>query len=89
MTSSLRFLIIDGYPPKSRDDLETSGMKLAWRLYADMLGQHLCDAVYDVVLPSDPGAELPSAGDLDRYVGIIWTGCNLSINDMENPSVSG
>ena len=89
MADPLRFLIIDGYPPKSRDDLVTAGMKLAWRLYADMLRQHLCDAVYDVLLPSDPGVELPPAGDLDKYAGIIWTGCNLSINDTDNPSVSG
>ncbi len=89
MADRLRFLIIDGYPRQSRDDLETAGMKLAWKLYADMLLQHLPDAAYDVVLPSDPGVELPSAGDLDRYAGIIWTGCNLSINDTDNPSVSG
>ncbi len=89
MTSSLQFLIIDGYPRQSRDALETAGMKLAWKLYADMLLQHLPDAAYDVVLPSDPGVELPPAGDLDKYAGIIWTGCNLSINDTDNPSVSG
>jgi GMP synthase (glutamine-hydrolysing) len=89
MTSSLQFLIIDGYPRQSRDALETAGMKLAWRLYADMLLQHLPDATHDVTLPSDPGVELPSAGDLDKYAGIIWTGCNLSINDTDNPSVSG
>jgi len=89
MADRLRFLIIDGYPQQSRDALETAGMKLAWKLYADMLLQHLPDAAYDVVLPSDPGVELPPAGDLDRYAGIIWTGCNLSINDTDNPSVSG
>jgi len=88
-TDSLRFLIIDGYPPQSRQELEQAGMKLAWKLYAEMLLQHLPDALYDVLLPSDPGVKLPPAHDLDIYAGIIWTGCNLSINDTENPSVSG
>ncbi len=37
MADRLRFLIIDGYPRQSRDALETAGMKLAWKLYADML----------------------------------------------------
>ncbi|TKJ38629.1 MAG: glutamine amidotransferase [Planctomycetes bacterium B3_Pla] len=89
MTNPLRFLIIDGYPKQSRDDLQAAGMKLAWKLYADMLLQHLPDAVYDVLLPSDPGVVMPPARDLGAYSGIIWTGCNLSINDTDNPSVSG
>jgi len=89
MTTLLRFLIIDGYSKQSRDDLQAAGMKLAWELYADMLGQHLPNAAYDILLPSDPDMEMPSAKDLSAYAGIIWTGCNLSINDTENPSVSG
>lgn len=88
MPDPLNFLIIDGYSQDSRDALESAGMKLAWKLYVDMLLQHLPDAVYDVILPSDPGVELPSASDLGNYAGIIWTGCNLSINDTDNPSVS-
>lgn len=89
MTTPLRFLIIDGYPKQSRDDLQTAGMKLAWGLYADMLVQHLPAVAYDILLPSDPDVEMPSAKDLSAYAGIIWTGCNLSINDTENPSISG
>jgi GMP synthase (glutamine-hydrolysing) len=84
----LRFLIIDGYPKQSRDDLQEAGMKLAWKLYADMLLQHLSEAVYDVLLPSDAGVDMPSADELHRYAGIIWTGCNLSIFDTANRSVA-
>ncbi len=89
MTHALRFLIIDGYSPESRANLEEAGMTLAWKLYADMLIQHQPDALYDVLLPSDPAFEFPQAQDLERYAGIIWTGCNLSINDTENRSISG
>jgi GMP synthase (glutamine-hydrolysing) len=89
MTGPLRFLIIDGYPKESRDELQQAGMKLAWELYAEMLVQHLSQAVYDVLLPSDPGVDMPSAKDLPRYAGIIWTGCNLSIFDTADPNVSG
>jgi GMP synthase (glutamine-hydrolysing) len=88
MTTPSRFLIIDGYPKHSRDELEQSGMKLAWKLYADMLLQHLPQAVYDVLLPSDHGADMPSAKALNGYAGIIWTGCNLTIYDTANQSVS-
>ena len=87
MTTSLRFLIIDGYPEQSRDDLQAAGMKLAWELYANMLLQHQPRAVYDVLLPSDPGVDMPSAKDLPRYAGIIWTGCNLTVYDTANRNV--
>lgn len=88
MKSPLRFLIIDGYPKQSRNDLQTAGMKLAWELYRDMLHQHLQEAIYDILLPSDPGVDMPSAKDLYNYVGIIWTGCNLTIYDTDNPNVT-
>ena len=87
MTIPLRFLIIDGYPKRSRDELEAAGMKLAWELYVDMLLQHQPQSVYDILLPSDPGVDMPSAKDLHRYAGIIWTGCNLTIYDTDNQSV--
>jgi GMP synthase (glutamine-hydrolysing) len=87
MTAPLRFLIIDGYPKHSRDELQDAGMKLAWKLYADMLLQHQSQAVYDVLLPSDPGVNMPSAKELHKYAGIIWTGCNLTIYDTANPNV--
>jgi GMP synthase (glutamine-hydrolysing) len=87
MTILLRFLIIDGYPKHSRDELEQAGMKLAWKLYADMLLQHLPQAIYDVLLPSDPDINMPSIKDLHEYAGIIWTGCNLTIYDTDNLSV--
>jgi len=87
VTGSLRFLIIDGYPKQSRDELQDAGMKLAWKLYADMLLQHLPQAVYDVLLPSDSGVVMPSAEDLHNYAGVIWTGCNLSIFDTASRSV--
>lgn len=82
-----KFLIIDGYSKQSRDHLELSGMILAWKLYANMLAQHLPGASYDILLPSDPEVIMPSMDDLRPYAGIIWTGCDLSINDTDNPSV--
>lgn len=87
MSSTISFLIIDGYSKASRDDLNAAGMQLAWKLYADMLQRHVPGAVYDVVLPSDPGVEVPTEKELEKYSGILWTGCNLCIFDETNPSV--
>jgi len=88
MSNSLHFLIIDGYPKVSRDELQTAGMRLAWELYADMLLQHMSDASYDVLLPADPGVEMPSGVGLEQYDGVIWTGCNLTIFDLDDTRVT-
>jgi GMP synthase (glutamine-hydrolysing) len=84
---SLKFLIIDGYSKQSRDDLEKAGMTFAWKLYANMLLRYLPQALYEVLFPSDNGIIMPDDSQLRKYCGIIWTGCNLSINDTGNPSV--
>ncbi len=83
-----RFLIIDGYSRQSRDDLVKAGMAYAWQLYVNMLQTYLPQAEYDVLLPSDEGVTTPNNSQLETYNGIIWTGCNLSVNDTDNPSVS-
>lgn len=82
----LHFLIIDGYPKKSRDHFDATGMPHAWRQYADMLLAHMPDAAYDVLLPSDEGSRLPDGAGLDSYAGVLWTGCNLTIYD-DDPRV--
>ncbi len=88
MKDSLRFLIIDGYPEQSRDELKEAGMSLAWKLYVDMLLAQQPGAAYDVLLPADPGVKMPSAKELEVFDGVIWTGCNLCVNDTDNPAVS-
>ena len=88
METMLHFLIIDGYSKASRDDLEAAGMQFAWKLYGDMLQRNLPEAEYDVLLPSDSGVKMPEQKELEKYSGILWTGCNLTIYDEENSSVS-
>ena len=87
MSSNLSFLIIDGYAKASRDGLNAAGMQLASKLYGGMLQRNLPEAEYDVLLPSDPGVNMPTEKELEKYSGILWTGCNLCIFDDENPSV--
>lgn len=87
MSSTVSFLIVDGYSKASRDDLDAAGMQLAWKLYAAMLQRNYPQAEYDVLLPSDPGIEIPTDKELEKYSGILWTGCNLCIFDESNQSV--
>jgi GMP synthase (glutamine-hydrolysing) len=78
MPSSLRFLIIDGYPKLSRDEFDGVGMKHAWLLYAEMLKKYLPDGEYRVWFPSDSAVPPDGLGPA-HYQGILWTGCNLTI----------
>ena len=85
----MRFLIIDGYPRESRDQFDAVGMRLAGKLYADMLLQSLPDAEYDIIFSSDPGIELPDERGLESYRGLLWPGCNLTVYHTEDERVSG
>jgi GMP synthase (glutamine-hydrolysing) len=79
MNDVLQFLIIDGYPEPSRKQFESVGMTLAGELYARLLLQHLPNAKYDLIYSSDPGNELPGKKNLEKYDGILWPGCNLTV----------
>ncbi len=81
----LRYLIIEGYPRAARDKLEVAGMKLAWRLFADMLLAWQPDAEFELLMACDEGTTLPRP--MADYDGIIWTGTTLTIFELDNPNV--
>lgn len=88
MADPMRFLIIDGYPKESRDQFDAVGMRLAAKLYADMLLQSLPDAVYDIIYSSDPGTVLPDERGLEAYNGLLWPGCNLTVYHADDERVT-
>ena len=77
----LRFLVIEG---------NTRGARLAHReaygltpseSYAEVIQAIERDAVCDIALPADEGANLPDAAGLESYDGIVLTGSHLNIYD--------
>jgi len=84
----MRFLIVDGYPAKSRDEFTEVGMRLAWELYRDLLIKHVPDAEYDVWLASDAPREAPGEREVRNYTGILWTGCNLTVYHTDDQRVT-
>ena len=79
MSLAPRFLVIDGYTKKSRDELVAGGASTAADLYAAMLRSFVPNADCDLLFPSDPGAGLPKGAALNAYDGVAWTGCSLTI----------
>ncbi len=86
MPKKLRFLITDGYPEPSREKFNDVGMRLAWELYRDMLGNYVPDAEVDVWFASDAPSDAPA--ELASYDGLLWPGCNLTVFDVEKESVT-
>ncbi|MCB0732703.1 MAG: type 1 glutamine amidotransferase, partial [Ignavibacteriae bacterium] len=41
--------------------------------------QHMPDAKYNIFYSSDPGVVLPKGEELDKYDGVLWPGCNLTV----------
>ena len=75
----MKFLLIDGYPEKSRLQFDTVGMTLAGKLYEKMLFQHMPDAETTILYTSDDSTLLPTLEVLKTYDGILWPGCNLTV----------
>ena len=78
----VRFLVIDGYTRKAREELVEGGASMAADLYSTMLARWSprpveCDALF----PSDENTNLPGVVELKSYDGIAWTGCSLGCND--------
>ncbi len=79
MSGNPRFLVVDGYVRKARDELAAGGATVAGPLYAAMLKATVPGAACDVLYASDPDAALPKGRALAGYDGVAWTGCSLTI----------
>jgi len=79
MTTSLRFLVVDGYARQGREDLQAGGASSAGQLYERMLRECSPGCDVDVVYPADPDSRLDHGKGLDQYDGVAWTGSSLTI----------
>ncbi len=78
----MTYLVVDGYPESARDDLRNAGASTGGDLYLRMLKQREPEAVAETIFPADQEA-LPTAEELKRYRGILWTGCNLCLHQPD------
>ncbi len=83
----VKLLVVEGYARESRFTLTESGMALASDLYRSMLQSIAPNATVDVATPADVDTSLPLGVELKSYDGVAMTGSNLSVLDVDNPSV--
>lgn len=88
VVSPLKVLVIDGYPPEGRADLEAGGASTAGKLYIDLLNKSApygIEIASDVVYPADGDFQKPN---LSKYHAVAWTGCSLTIHDVSDTRVT-
>ena len=78
---ALRLLVVEGNMRDARErHLATFG-KICGQSYADTLTALAPDAICDICMPADDGANLPDAGGLEGYDGVALTGSALNMYD--------
>ncbi|MBV9567741.1 MAG: type 1 glutamine amidotransferase [Hyphomicrobiales bacterium] len=78
---SLRLLVVEGNARGAREAHQAGFGKTPSQSYADILVSIAPDAVCDICLPADSGANLPNGRGLEEYDGIAITGSALNIYD--------
>ena len=75
---SLRFLVVEGNVEGPRERHRDTFGKTYAESYGAVLQSIEKDAVYDIALPADAGANIPDAAGLEGYDGIFLTGSALN-----------
>jgi GMP synthase (glutamine-hydrolysing) len=78
---ALRFLVVEGNTRAARErHAEAYGLTPA-ASYAAVLQEIEPGILCDIALPADEGANLPDAGGLESYDGVVLTGSALNVYD--------
>lgn len=85
MSSTPRFLVVEGNVKEASEALEKSGATPFGPLYARTLQILHPGAVCDIIRPADPDGALPAGTRLEDYDGIAWTGSALNAYNQEPP----
>lgn len=78
---ALHFLIVEGNKASGRDAYRGFLGMTASESYAATLRELAPDAICDICLPTDEGANLPGAEGLEAYDGVFITGSALNLYD--------
>jgi len=79
--NGLRLLVVEGNVREARERHKASWGQTPSESYAQVLAEIAPDAACDICFPADHGANLPDAGGLEAYDGVVLTGSALNIYD--------
>ena len=78
---ALRFLVAEGNVRESREAYRSNFGRTASEAYAQALRDLAPDAICDICLPADQGANVPDKGGLIGYDAVFITGSALNLYD--------
>jgi GMP synthase (glutamine-hydrolysing) len=84
---ALRFLVIEGNKKEQRERHRAGYGLMPSEAYAAVLQSLAPDAICDIALPADEGANLPDPAGLVSYDGVVMTGSGLHAYEIE-PAVT-
>ena len=84
----LAIAILNGYPRKSRENFDRTGVGHPHDFFRDFLNRHLPSAAVETWFVADTDQELPGGAALADYAGFIWTGSDLTIYHDDDPRVA-
>jgi len=84
----LAIAILNGYPRKSRENFDRTGVGPPPDFFRDFLKRYLPSAAVETWFVADPDQELPAGAALADYAGFIWTGSDLTIYQEDDPRVA-
>jgi len=85
--SRLAIAILNGYPRKSRENFDRSGVGHPHDFFQDFLKRYLPSASVETWFVADPDQNLPAGAGLADFAGFIWTGSDLTIYHDDDPRV--
>jgi GMP synthase (glutamine-hydrolysing) len=80
--------ILNGYPKESRLNFDLSGVGHPHNFYIDFLKRYVKSVKTTVCFAADPGSILPKNMDIQGFDGIIWTGSDLTIFNIDDERVT-
>jgi GMP synthase (glutamine-hydrolysing) len=84
----LGIAVLNGYPRKSRQNFDRTGVGHPHDFFRDFLKRHLPSAAVETWFVADPDQDLPEGAALADYAGFIWTGSDLTIYHDEDSRVT-
>jgi GMP synthase (glutamine-hydrolysing) len=84
----LAIAILNGYPRKSRENFDRTGVGHPHDFFRDFLKRYLPAAAVETWFVADPDQALPEGAALADYAGFIWTGSDLTIYQEDDPRVA-
>ncbi len=77
----MKLLIVEGNNEEARAQRDAFSIKPYHLIFREMLHFLWPNVETEIVFPADGSKDLPTAKQLTKYDGILWTGSALSVND--------